>query len=301
MVHPHACGEHTSNQSSKLDIPGSSPRLWGTLQTPGVQYNPERFIPTPVGNTRYLSGAIFSASVHPHACGEHLTIDLTSFSRSGSSPRLWGTQLLTGLEGQRRRFIPTPVGNTNEVAHRQNSGSVHPHACGEHSSSVVSGIALTGSSPRLWGTPSVRAGRRAILRFIPTPVGNTSLRLFQSVGETVHPHACGEHAIDILRKGTDCGSSPRLWGTQLPAGDVSVVYRFIPTPVGNTSLRLFQSVGETVHPHACGEHDFSGWRRRVLTGSSPRLWGTPLPQFSPQFVYRFIPTPVGNTAPRLQR
>tara|TARA_Y100000991_G_scaffold66977_1_gene50009 strand:- start:307 stop:714 length:408 start_codon:yes stop_codon:yes gene_type:complete len=111
-----------------------------------------------------------------------------------------------------------------------------------------------GSSPRLWGT-RVAAGQTGTWkRFIPTPVGNTLGEYQTRTLVAVHPHACGEHHRQIkalIRRG---GSSPRLWGTRILTRGARVLYRFIPTPVGNTGQR---------------------WApEEAVAGSSPRLWGT---------------------------
>ena len=152
-----------------------------------------------------------------------------------------------------------------------------------------------GSSPRLWGTP--RNGLRHVgkLRFIPTPVGNTTFPVFGSMIRSVHPHACGEHLHGRIGGLGFLGSSPRLWGTLLKAVPDPMPFRFIPTPVGNTSSARSSRATRPVHPHACGEHRLYLSCFHCLTGSSPRLWGT-RPTRSPGATSsRFIPTPVGNT------
>ena len=132
-VHPHACGEHFVNNRTYFLNCGSSPRLWGTL----------------------LDGCFWGNSkpVHPHACGEHFFNRSSNLNNSGSSPRLWGTHQAIAREYVPCRFIPTLVGNTNEIAPNGIKYSVHPHACGEHSERVPSCRFFIGSSPRLWGTP----------------------------------------------------------------------------------------------------------------------------------------------------
>ncbi len=51
----------------------------------------------------------------------------------------------------------------------------------------------------------------------------------------------------------------------------------------------------TVHPHACGEHNSLPCGVVVRSGSSPRMWGTPLFSRRHFILTRFIPTHVGNT------
>ena len=50
-----------------------------------------------------------------------------------------------------------------------------------------------------------------------------------------------------------------------------------------------------VHPHACGELLLAMRSQGCGSGSSPRLWGTPLRKGQSSFFARFIPTPVGNS------
>ena len=70
----------------------------------------------------------------------------------GSSPRPWGTLLRSRHVCVLGRFIPTPVGNTENRGGRRQPDAVHPHARGEHGKPLDRGGVKTGSSPRPWGT-----------------------------------------------------------------------------------------------------------------------------------------------------
>ena len=62
------------------------------------------------------------------------------------------------------------------------------------------------------------------------------------------------------------------------------------------SPRTFSvTLNVSVHPHACGEHDFVKRPYSGDVGSSPRMWGTLDMQAAFQQYCRFIPTHVGNT------
>ena len=111
-VHPHARGEHVLIPNSVRPAVGSSPRPWGTRRRKKCLGAWIRFIPTPVGNTPGVQGIRGFIPVHPHARGEHKGWGRQSITSSGSSPRPWGTHLVTHLVQDARRFIPTPVGNT---------------------------------------------------------------------------------------------------------------------------------------------------------------------------------------------
>ncbi len=131
-VHPHACGEHNYYSYFAVCFYGSSPRLWGT-SSPSVYVVPSsRFIPTPVGNIVLSGETIYQGTVHPHACGEHLSSIKRMTFNTGSSPRLWGTYPASILPFKDTRFIPTPVGNIAMGDLSERLGAVHPHACGEH-------------------------------------------------------------------------------------------------------------------------------------------------------------------------
>jgi len=255
----------------------------------------KRFIPTPVGNTTQKTLTKCVSTVHPHACGEHLSQRITQYPWIGSSPRLWGTPASQRKIVPPYRFIPTPVGNTKKSTERRFVGSVHPHACGEHVPIFSLGRIAGGSSPRLWGTHWLNAGNTKADRFIPTPVGNTAKMLCWAWKWTVHPHACGEHLFIISQISFFGGSSPRLWGTQVFNLERFKKCRFIPTPVGNTIVGWRVGIQNSVHPHACGEHDKESYQLCQTAGSSPRLWGTPNAPMQGVVACRFIPTPVGNT------
>ena len=173
------------------------------------------------------------------------------------------------------RFTPTPVGNT-QVRHHQRRGDF-------------------GSPPRLWGTHRPNRRARRFNRFTPTPVGNTGPAVITTGGKSVHPHACGEHAVTAAPLARSSGSPPRLWGTRRFRFRDSSVFRFTPTPVGNTSSRLRAAIAASVHPHACGEHVAACGSVAPPLGSPPRLWGTRPAAARPAPRCRFTPTPVGNT------
>ena len=131
---------------------GSSPRMWGTLIPLRKGDKIHRFIPTHVGNTWPEAGSSRTTTVHPHACGEHWSIQNEAAFWPGSSPRMWGTQVLADAGHLGHRFIPTHVGNTSTGFTHRRDGAVHPHACGEHVGTPGRPRNWGGSSPRMWGT-----------------------------------------------------------------------------------------------------------------------------------------------------
>ena len=202
-VHPHACGERLSILYRVVDLIGSSPRMWGTLFIYLSVCFYLRFIPTHVGNAYVKARCPLMVPVHPHACGERLYLPGMRYPHFGSSPRMWGTHIASSFNVFETRFIPTHVGNANNLYRHGSTVSVHPHACGERPSAILIECTPNGSSPRMWGTHSATS-----VRFIPTHVGNA----FSYLG-AVHPHACGERFKNIIVSFPAPGSSPRMWGT----------------------------------------------------------------------------------------
>ena len=174
-VHPHGRGEHNVTPRQRCRSPGSSPRAWGTLLLTMETTDPERFIPTGVGNTMRPLRINSRIWVHPHGRGEHFKFVQMHPLIVGSSPRAWGTPLPTFGRGRLCRFIPTGVGNTIPPAFAKSAMPVHPHGRGEHPVKNLYRPPLAGSSPRAWGTRTRSNWQYLIDRFIPTGVGNTGI------------------------------------------------------------------------------------------------------------------------------
>jgi len=271
--------------------------VWGTRLHPLVHGVDGRFIPTCVGNTILPGACCVLTAVHPHVCGEHPDPSHLANRQFGSSPRVWGTHGVQLRSRMYNRFIPTCVGNTARLRKKARGDPVHPHVCGEHSSSVNLSDRAVGSSPRVWGTLENHRSLPRTCRFIPTCVGNTRFSRKISTRASVHPHVCGEHKALPHKPPVSLGSSPRVWGT-LDAGGCAAAYRrFIPTCVGNTVITTRIECCITVHPHVCGEHVIGYWLLVLIIGSSPRVWGTPMWLNLVNGMFRFIPTCVGNTYP----
>ena len=175
-VHPHRRGEHGSRNVIDSGNVGSSPQVWGTFLIRLCPVNNRRFIPTGVGNIGGSRGRHLRQAVHPHRCGEHLTIARRLEKVNGSSPQVWGTYQRYRHAVDQQRFIPTGVGNIRPHVPPALGYAVHPHRCGEHALTVRSLSFKTGSSPQVWGTSVYKYVRPRPLRFIPTGVGNMCQR-----------------------------------------------------------------------------------------------------------------------------
>ena len=252
-VHPHVCGERARSGYDTRAGVGSSPRVWGTRVNPRQGANDSRFIPTCVGNASRSCGPWWVITVHPHVCGERNFSQVSTPGISGSSPRVWGTQHLTGSRCVVCRFIPTCVGNACRHGLGRVFYAVHPHVCGERFASISFKNTNRGSSPRVWGTRGGNEKTVSLWRFIPTCVGNAGLCIPIRGVSSVHPHVCGERRPGEKARYIDAGSSPRVWGTQATLLETQVNVRFIPTCVGNARSRHCNRPSHAVHPHVCGE------------------------------------------------
>ena len=198
--------------------------------------------------------------------------------RSGSSPRVWGIQIVASAALVAMRFIPTRVGNTAPRARKRSPGPVHPHACGEYGGRWHPSFWTDGSSPRVWGIPFRVAQQLGHLRFIPTRVGNTCLHGRHGGAVPVHPHACGEYSLMPNNVAGLNGSSPRVWGIHVGQNVVGSAHRFIPTRVGNTLqedarnnslLAELQRATEPCVLQACSDDDKKG-KELCKAAPSPR-------------------------------
>ncbi len=117
----------------------------------------------------------------------------------------------------------------------------------------------------------------------------------------VHPRVCGERHASALCESRRVGSSPRVRGTHLVAGELGVADRFIPACAGN-AMRCCATAGTTpVHPRVCGERNSQAVSLYRFVGSSPRVRGTLDCLRLPEYRARFIPACAGNAPADLGR
>ena len=152
-----------------------------------------------------------------------------------------------------------------------------------------------GSSPHAWGTRLQTSSSNPVYRFIPTRMGNTFLIADRYFMGAVHPHTHGEHFTISRCYGHPIGSSPHAWGTRSRVIPSLSRLRFIPTRMGNTTIRARHARESSVHPHTHGEHRDLPLLVYCVGGSSPHAWGTQEGRRMSEYVPRFIPTRMGNT------
>ena len=195
-VHPHRRGERVFPVARSTPSIGSSPQAWGTPDLLHLKSGEWRFIPTGVGNAQLTAPRTKTRAVHPHRRGERSQEGARNAAAAGSSPQAWGTPVNALLPDDKKRFIPTGVGNAALPQYGHFMTTVHPHRRGERCLATTQISLEGGSSPQAWGTPPCLRCRRARDRFIPTGVGNAK---------------AGKERAE-----RSYGSSPQAWGTRSP-------------------------------------------------------------------------------------
>ena len=233
-VHPHIRGAYPLSFLLFRCQTGSSPHTWGILLQGRLVAQPERFIPTYVGHTKFLPAGEKRNAVHPHIRG--------AYGRSDRVPAGPG------------RFIPTYVGHTAATAGISKALSVHPHIRGAYGHEGPFSLRNDGSSPHTWGIRPPCTSRTPRLRFIPTYVGHTQRVWTSWAGWQVHPHIRGAYCPCNGCKKRQNGSSPHTWGIRGQGDRSRTGVRFIPTYVGHTSRPPHGIMWMPVHPHIRGAY-----------------------------------------------
>ena len=113
------------------------------------------------------------AEDHPHACGDKIFQLFYPKVCQGSSPRVWGQELLTFANGNLCRIIPTRVGTSFSINFMCFKIEDHPHACGDKRLLFGGNKHRRGSSPRVWGQEALVRWQQTQARIIPTRVGTS--------------------------------------------------------------------------------------------------------------------------------
>ena len=216
-VHPRVCGEQVKLHRARIR----------TI----------RFIPACAGNREQVDSGDTRSAVHPRVCGEQIHRSKLTQRRTGSSPRVRGTDVALVSQWVSPRFIPACAGNREFAWWCCVCMAVHPRVCGEQIRATHLSILISGSSPRVRGTVD-----RSMCRHPP-----------------------------------DHGSSPRVRGTEPGFGQVWYHGRFIPACAGNSGNCTMEISVAAVHPRVCGEQLTQRDLAFCFSGSSPRVRGTVFP------------------------
>ena len=189
-----------------------------------------------------------------------------------------GTHRRTSTMAATPGIIPAYAGNTRGAVNTAEVFWDHPRVCGEHTYSNIEQSWIEGSSPRMRGTQSLSSHP-------PSLAGD-------------HPRVCGEHCPFNDNALLRAGSSPRMRGTPCKGCCHGYEVGIIPAYAGNTYAGLCGSRRIRDHPRVCGEHWTGEGSNESVTGSSPRMRGTPEYQRKPAIKEGIIPAYAGNTRAR---
>ena len=238
--HPRVCGEHGAVEYVPDAVAGSSPRVRGT----------------PADAVRG-EGA---AGIDPRVCGEHQGEDRADDRRQGS--------------------IPACAGNTFDSPLKFEPREDHPRVCGEHSASSTSFAFGSGSSPRVRGTRELGFVHPSGYGIIPACAGNTICRRSRRRKSRVIPACAGNTVWHYPYSSAERDRSPRVRGTPYLPVRVFRFHGIIPACAGNTHRANGPARSARDHPRVCGEHAVDAPDARHMSGSSPRVRGTPRLRFS---------------------
>ena len=151
-VQPRGCGERTPLQTCHQFAYGSAPRVRGTLDNTIRGGNSSRFSPAGAGNAEADRQGIQNRPVQPRGCGERVVAKSHAGVKSGSAPRVRGTQTRNPCNTHVSRFSPAGAGNAAYSPLYSKSSTVQPRGCGERALALRLAAATRGSAPRVRGT-----------------------------------------------------------------------------------------------------------------------------------------------------
>ncbi len=254
-----------------------------------------RIIPAHAGQTVRARQIVGHVTDHPRACGANPETIRGRRRPGGSSPRMRGKRRASSAPTPRGRIIPAHAGQTESAEARLSWNTDHPRACGANEGGVRSSIALSGSSPRMRGKPSISQRIYSRNRIIPAHAGQTASSTFCEVPSSDHPRACGANLLELILDFIAAGSSPRMRGKHIFRAVAVNQRRIIPAHAGQTIPLLLNCVVHADHPRACGANSRSGNPHRYAAGSSPRMRGKLGNVPEKCFLFRIIPAHAGQT------
>ena len=84
-----------------------------------------------MGTSSVFSIARISVRDHPHAYGDKFVIHAFAITKGGSSPRVWGQDMLRNPVYAGKRIIPTRMGTRCRKSDINKLSKDHPHAYGD--------------------------------------------------------------------------------------------------------------------------------------------------------------------------
>ena len=150
------CGEQHKRARRKRHVPGSPPRVRGTVHLLHHLKIPLGITPACAGNSECVERYSDNCRDHPRVCGEQPCPQRFPTSNKGSPPRVRGTGRIPALKWLYHGITPACAGNRQIQSDCISDGEDHPRVCGEQGLKIPFGLPLLGSPPRVRGTELVQ-------------------------------------------------------------------------------------------------------------------------------------------------
>ena len=132
--------------------------------------------------------------------------------RMGSPPRMRGKADYTPVVDVRVRITPAYAGKSDNFVAALSDFGDHPRVCGEKCSATGSGLAVSGSPPRMRGKVPVVSSVSVQFGITPAYAGKRSFAIVLSSDYWDHPRVCGEKYPGNGDSTAKQGSPPRMRG-----------------------------------------------------------------------------------------
>ena len=129
------------------------------------------------------------------------------------------------------------------------------------------------SPPRMRGKPLCVCCEAVRCGITPAHAGKTTSILPTPTAYRDHPRVCGENVDDVLAKGGQQGSPPRVRGKLYVRHPSFVVTGITPAYAGKTGAPVDTPSPPRDHPRVCGENCASAIASALRLGSPPRMRG----------------------------
>ena len=231
---------------------GLSPRVRGNLRPLGPPAQRGGSIPARAGEPKAEGDVAVGMTVYPRACGGTQSLNATSISCVGLSPRVRGNPIPVPIGPIIVRSIPARAGEPVLPCCTRPRWTVYPRACGGTFIVVVSHVGEAGLSPRVRGNPPPARARMTTLGSIPARAGEPGSCRRNRLRCGVYPRACGGTSVKARTGGYRWGLSPRVRGNHDEGRDRNVQGRSIPARAGEPHQHQHRERIWKVYPRACG-------------------------------------------------
>ena len=196
----------------------------------------------------------------------------------------------TSLCGSIPAYAGEPFSRSRNTARR----TVYPRVCGGTRYASISGVLMSGLSPRMRGNRAVARCRRACPGSIPAYAGEPSPACRAYALSTVYPRVCGGTPLVATGNAAWHGLSPRMRGNPAARRGFCGQYRSIPAYAGEPFHTDLMSLHPTVYPRVCGGTGRPWLSAPNTSGLSPRMRGNLSPCDGRSAGQRSIPAYAGE-------